>query len=408
MLQERRLADPRLATQHQHAAPPVTHRGNQALKRLGLVVPPHQGTKRLNCPIYILVVVGPVGYLLNQNAFQQGTFLSPVQAIITAANPVLSIALGIVWLDVRVRSSPAAIAGEVASLLLMIVRDSRRFREFSPGHRTRGGNADRPATGSRVSPYGKKNAGERTEVRARLSLSGVSPSFAPVSLRGVSPSFVSLARRIRPDRQPSDKKVFLDKKSCRMAGLSDDRCSSDRRSGRGGGRTGSGAGPLAGSAHRTAIGGHARRRGRPAAAEGQLSPANAGAIWAGRVVEERRKGNVTERLLRAAAASYVISPSALAAVAPDPARAPDRLSARWRRAGPPPKPQTGLPRRRPLLKKKKRPRHRAAFTGELVQAVTSLVAKYHDERAEGGREHHLVIAVHPNVTAVTAAETEET
>src|SRR5580704_11627002 len=47
------------------------------------------------------------------------------------------------------------------------------------------------------------------------------------------------------------------------------------------------------------------------------------------LVEERRKGNVTERLLRAAAASYVISPAALAAVAPDPARAPDRLSARW-------------------------------------------------------------------------------
>ena len=47
------------------------------------------------------------------------------------------------------------------------------------------------------------------------------------------------------------------------------------------------------------------------------------------LVEERRKGNMTERLLQAAAASYVISPSALAAVAPDPARAPDRLSARW-------------------------------------------------------------------------------
>jgi hypothetical protein len=74
-----------------------------------------------NWPIYILLVVGPVGYLLNQDAFQQGTFLAPVQAISTAADPVLSLALGIVWLDVRVRSSPAAIAGEVASLLLMIV-----------------------------------------------------------------------------------------------------------------------------------------------------------------------------------------------------------------------------------------------------------------------------------------------
>ena len=74
-----------------------------------------------NWPIYILLVVGPVGYLLNQDAFQQGTFLAPVQAIITAADPVLSVALGIVWLDVRVRSSPAAIAGEVASLVLMVI-----------------------------------------------------------------------------------------------------------------------------------------------------------------------------------------------------------------------------------------------------------------------------------------------
>jgi hypothetical protein len=74
-----------------------------------------------NWPIYLLLVVGPVGYVLNQDAFQQGTFLAPVQAIITAADPVLSIALGIVWLDVRVRSSPAAIAGEVGSLLLMII-----------------------------------------------------------------------------------------------------------------------------------------------------------------------------------------------------------------------------------------------------------------------------------------------
>src|ERR671923_2103862 len=47
------------------------------------------------------------------------------------------------------------------------------------------------------------------------------------------------------------------------------------------------------------------------------------------LVEERRKGNCTERLLRATAASYVISPAALGAVQPDPARAPDRLSARW-------------------------------------------------------------------------------
>src|SRR5690242_18806688 len=47
------------------------------------------------------------------------------------------------------------------------------------------------------------------------------------------------------------------------------------------------------------------------------------------LVEERRKGNVNERLMRATAASYVISPAALGAVQPDPTRSPDQLSARW-------------------------------------------------------------------------------
>ncbi|WP_241255871.1 ArsR/SmtB family transcription factor, partial [Candidatus Protofrankia californiensis] len=47
------------------------------------------------------------------------------------------------------------------------------------------------------------------------------------------------------------------------------------------------------------------------------------------LVEERRKGNCTERVLRATASSYVISPAALADVAPDPDRARDETSARW-------------------------------------------------------------------------------
>ena len=47
------------------------------------------------------------------------------------------------------------------------------------------------------------------------------------------------------------------------------------------------------------------------------------------LVEERRKGNVTERILQATAASYLISPAALASVAPDPHRFSDRFSAFW-------------------------------------------------------------------------------
>jgi hypothetical protein len=40
---------------------------------------------------------------------------------------------------------------------------------------------------------------------------------------------------------------------------------------------------------------------------------------------------------------------------------------------------------------------RAAFADELSQAVTALVAKYHDESAERGRDHRLVVAIHPSV-----------
>jgi DNA-binding transcriptional ArsR family regulator len=61
------------------------------------------------------------------------------------------------------------------------------------------------------------------------------------------------------------------------------------------------------------------------------------------LVEERRKGNVTERMMRATAASYVISP-------------------------------------------------------------TALVSKYHDETAEQWRDHHMIVAVHPSVYT-TAGQT---
>jgi hypothetical protein len=71
-------------------------------------------------PVYVFAVVGPLGYLLNQNAFQQGTLLAPVQAIITSADPVISIALGIAWLHVRLRGGAADIAGEIVSILLII------------------------------------------------------------------------------------------------------------------------------------------------------------------------------------------------------------------------------------------------------------------------------------------------
>jgi hypothetical protein len=71
-------------------------------------------------PIYALAVVGPLGFLLNENAFQQGTLIAPVLSIITVCDPLISIALAYLWLNEKLGSTPAAIAGEIASLLLMI------------------------------------------------------------------------------------------------------------------------------------------------------------------------------------------------------------------------------------------------------------------------------------------------
>lgn len=70
-------------------------------------------------PIYVLAIVGPLGFVLNQNAFQQGILLSPVMAIIVACDPLISIGLAVLLLKERLSSSPAAIAGQVVALLMM-------------------------------------------------------------------------------------------------------------------------------------------------------------------------------------------------------------------------------------------------------------------------------------------------
>jgi DNA-binding transcriptional ArsR family regulator len=140
------------------------------------------------------------------------------------------------------------------------------------------------------------------------------------------------------------------------------------------------------------------------------------------LVEERRKGNVNERVMRATAASYVISPAALAAVQPDPARAPDRLSAHWLLAV-----ASQLVRDVGDLitgsaKARKRvatfamdgevrfasAADRAAFAEELSGVVAALVSKYHDATAERGRDHRVIVAIHPSVkTKKVETETKE-
>lgn len=70
-------------------------------------------------PLYAVVIVGPVGFLLNQSAFQADILLSPVLAIITTADPLVSIGIARLWLNESIASSPADIAAEVAGLVIM-------------------------------------------------------------------------------------------------------------------------------------------------------------------------------------------------------------------------------------------------------------------------------------------------
>lgn len=131
------------------------------------------------------------------------------------------------------------------------------------------------------------------------------------------------------------------------------------------------------------------------------------------LIEERKKGNVTERVMRATASSYVISPMALGAVQPDPSRSPDRLSARWLLAvasrlvkdvGALITGASKANRRVATFAIDAEVRFasaadRSAFAEELASAVAAIVGKYYDESAEHGRDHRVILAVHPSVVS---------
>jgi len=128
-----------------------------------------------------------------------------------------------------------------------------------------------------------------------------------------------------------------------------------------------------------------------------------------RLAQKRKWGGLTERLLVATAASYVVSPNALGPVAIDPHRDVDRLSASYLIAlgARVVREVSDLVRRATASGKRlatlavdtevrfRSPADRAAFSHELAESVAKLVSKYHDASAPGGRAHRLVVVAHP-------------
>ena len=128
-----------------------------------------------------------------------------------------------------------------------------------------------------------------------------------------------------------------------------------------------------------------------------------------RVAEKRKWGGLTERLLVATAASYIVSPGAMGPVAVDPGRSADCLSASYlialaarivREVSDLLGRARQIDKRLPTLSldtviRFRSAADRAAFSSDLTAAVTNLVSRYHDESAPGGRAHRLVIVAHP-------------
>jgi DNA-binding transcriptional ArsR family regulator len=124
------------------------------------------------------------------------------------------------------------------------------------------------------------------------------------------------------------------------------------------------------------------------------------------LAEVRMRGGISERLLRATAATYVVSPAAIAESGAQPDDVRDRLSARYlvalagrvvREVGALAHKAEASGRRLPTFSVDTEIRFRsaadrAAFAEDLTKAVLELAARYHHDR---GRPYRLVVASHP-------------
>jgi DNA-binding transcriptional ArsR family regulator len=131
------------------------------------------------------------------------------------------------------------------------------------------------------------------------------------------------------------------------------------------------------------------------------------------LVGERRKGNCVERVLRATARTYVISPAALGALGADPAAVQDRFSATYlvAVAARAVREVAGLRSRAEKAGKRlatltlegevrfASAQERSAFAQELAAQFARLVAKYHNQKASGGRTFRFIVGGYPAVSA---------
>lgn len=70
--------------------------------------------------LYTVCVIGPMGFLLSQNTFQQGKLVTFAVAIITTVDPLVGVGIGVSWFGETVSVTPGALVGEIISGLVII------------------------------------------------------------------------------------------------------------------------------------------------------------------------------------------------------------------------------------------------------------------------------------------------
>ncbi len=87
--------------------------------------------------LYAVCLIGPLGFLLSQNTFQQAVLIAPALAVIRTTDPAVGVIIGVSWLGEQVATAPAVLAGEVLAaavvvggIALLARRSSQLRREF--------------------------------------------------------------------------------------------------------------------------------------------------------------------------------------------------------------------------------------------------------------------------------------
>jgi drug/metabolite transporter (DMT)-like permease len=71
-------------------------------------------------PVYLIVVCGPLGFVLTQNAFHTGVTLPPALAVLTVGEPLTALVVGMLWLGETVRMGTLSVLGEAITLTVLV------------------------------------------------------------------------------------------------------------------------------------------------------------------------------------------------------------------------------------------------------------------------------------------------